>query len=370
MSLKYKKELIRTSPVYKMSLGKNARYREEALQAGALVFQSEKRLYDAVVKGGPEEVRAAAIAVKGVEYPKANAPEKAWKVWVRTIGTFNDLPNHSLILHWEADEDKLHWGVVGSDKFLLAREETNDFGQTGYIFHRALLDGWHTRSVNDVPLSNIHPAARSLAINMATLNLVQTDPDFFRALILDEDLSEWIERPDWREAAAKKNWHPKPIRKLRAERRKLRVTQEVEEAAEFAIAEAAAWDEVSRMARTAVKTATYANGQTKLVTVKAKDIEFTREELEDEIAFLLKQQKYRCALTHHKFRSPEENPHLKMSLDRRDSARGYVPGNLQVVTRAANFYKSASDQEDWALKEDALYRMAVAIKKRRNSDAG
>ncbi len=369
MSLKLKKQQVRTSPVYKMSLGKNARYREEALRAGALVFQSEKRLYDAVVEGAPEEVRRAAIAVKTAEYPKANAPENAWKVWVRTIGTFNELPNHSLILHWEADEDKLHWGIVGSDKFRLAREETNDFGQTGYIFHRALLDGWHTRSVNDVPLSNIPPAARSLAINMATLNLVQTDPDFFRALILDEDLSEWIERPEWQVAAKTKNWHPKPVRKLRTERRKLRVTQDVEEAAEFTIAESEAWAEISRMATTAVKTATYANGQTKLVTVKAKEIEFSREELEDEIAFLLKKQANRCALTHHKFRNPEQNPHLRMSLDRKDSSQGYIPGNLQVVTRAANFYKSASDEADWALKEEALFRMAVGIKRRRESNA-
>jgi hypothetical protein len=43
-----------------------------------------------------------------------------------------------------------------------------------------------------------------------------------------------------------------------------------------------------------------------------------------------------------------------------------VPGNLQIVTRAANFFKSASDDADWALKAAAMERMAIAIQQRRN----
>jgi hypothetical protein len=44
------------------------------------------------------------------------------------------------------------------------------------------------------------------------------------------------------------------------------------------------------MAATAAHTAAYANGQTVLTTAKSKDISFTREDLEDEIASLLKVQ--------------------------------------------------------------------------------
>ena len=123
--------------------------------------------------------------------------------------------------------------------------------------------------------------------------------------------------------------------------------------------------EIARMANTAVRTAAYANGQTELRTVKPKDIGFTRAELEEEIVYLLDQQCRRCALTGLSFRPNETNPHLKLSLDRKNSSLGYVPGNLQIVTRAANFYKSASDASDWQLKEDALYRVAVAIHRRR-----
>ncbi len=58
-----------------------------------------------------------------------------------------------------------------------------------------------------------------------------------------------------------------------------------------------------------------------------------------------------------------------MSLDRKDSSKGYEPGNLQVVTRAANFYKSASDDADWALKAAALEQMAIAIQAKRKARA-
>ncbi len=56
-----------------------------------------------------------------------------------------------------------------------------------------------------------------------------------------------------------------------------------------------------------------------------------------------------------------------MSLDRKDSSKGYVAGNLQVVTRAANFYKSASDEADWVMKAKALEHMAAAIQRRRKA---
>lgn len=369
MSLKLLKSLVESAPIYKMSLGKNARYRVEALDVGALVFQSEQKLYDAVVSGIPSEIERAGLGVKTDEYKNANAPRGAWSIWTRTIETFRDLPENALVLHWEGVEDRLHWGLVGPGPYRRERAELNDFGQDGYVFHRGLRDGWQTSSVNGVPISDIHPKARALAINLATLNSVRTDPDYFRALILDLDTSEWSQRPEWVAVARAKGWHAKPVSVLRTARRKTAVTPDVEEAADHVLREADFLDDIARMAGTAVRTAAYANGQTELRLVKAKDIGFTRAELEEEIAHLLSQQRRRCALTDHVFRPAETNPHLKLSLDRKNSSLGYVAGNLQVVTRAANFYKSASDEADWALKEDALFRMAVAIDRKRKRGA-
>jgi len=118
--------------------------------------------------------------------------------------------------------------------------------------------------------------------------------------------------------------------------------------------------EFHRMARTAEQTAAYANGQTKMVTVKNKDMDFSPAEIRKVIGDLFAACP-RCALTGYDFRLPTTNPHLKMSLDRKDSSRGYEPGNVQIVTRAANFYKSASDEGDWALKAHALRQMAATM---------
>ena len=98
-----------------------------------------------------------------------------------------------------------------------------------------------------------------------------------------------------------------------------------------------------------------------------KEIGFSRAELEAEIAALLARQHRRCALISHLFKAGDPNPHLRASLDRIDSGRGYVAGNLQVVTRAANFFKSASDAEDWALKAKAMEKMAFAMQQARKA---
>ncbi len=51
--------------------------------------------------------------------------------------------------------------------------------------------GWRQTSVGGVPLSNLRPKARDLSVNQATLNVVQTDPGYFKALITDSDTSAW-----------------------------------------------------------------------------------------------------------------------------------------------------------------------------------
>lgn len=349
---------VRSANIYKMSLGKSARYRSEASGSEALVFQSEVELYDAVAAGDEASIALAGSKVRADRYPNGNAPTAAWAVWVRTIRTFRSLPPGTVVLHWEADLDHLHWGLVADAPFAQVRTELNDFGQDGYVFHRSLIGGWRRASVNDVPISNLHPKARSLAINMATLNQVQTDADYFRAVLLDENVEAWTALPDWSAAARAAGWHPKPVEALRRTYRRKLVTDQVLDIADHFDAE------IRRLAETAVRTAAYANGQTVLRTVKEKTIGFSRQELE-EIGDLLREQRHRCALTTYDFRRVSGNPHLRPSLDRIDSSRGYVAHNLQIVTRAAHFFKSASDEADWIDKADALERMALAIQRRR-----
>ncbi|WP_319545929.1 hypothetical protein [Ruegeria conchae] len=355
------RSIIDTAPIYKMSLGKSAAYEEEALERGALLFQTEAQLYDAVVAGDQAQIATAGALVKSENYPDAGAPPNAWGVWAANIRTFLDLEADSLILHWEAKRDQLYWGVIDQYPIEYLRDEESMQGQAGYFFERKLKDGWQSTSIHDVPLSNIHPKARNLAINMATINLVQTDADFFRAVLADEPIDEWTDRQDWKEAAQKSGWHPKPVAHLKKLYRERIVTPTVRKVADDFE------QEVKRMAGTAMKTVQYANGQSVLTTVKEKNTDLTREELEEEIGRLFVGQEFQCALTRYDFRKKTENKHLFPSLDRIDSSLGYISGNLQIVTRAANFYKSASDAEDWAEKALALEKMAIAIQKYRKA---
>lgn len=357
--------LVGTADIYKISLGRNATLREEALKHGALVFASEKTLFEAVMAGDETAIARAGRNVRDAKYPRAGVPEHAYMVWRRNIETFCSLPDDTLVVHWDAKKDRLFWGISG-DAYERAREEPNDYGQTMYILHRGLVGGWRSTSLAGDALTDIHPRARDYAVNRATINRVIGEAGYFRALIRDEDTTSWEQQADWREKAKAAGWRPKDKTALRAARRKKTITPEIEEAAAHVLDEI---EEIKRMAATAVHTAAYANGQTVLTTVKNKDIGFTREEIEEEIARLLKDQGHCCALTGYDFRQGNTNPHLKMSLDRKDSDKGYVEGNLQVVTRAANFYKSASDEKDWALKAMALERMAIAIQKRRKASA-
>lgn len=356
--------------MYKMSLGKEACYRQEALDQGVLVFESERRFYDAVVAEDEGAILAAGRQVRSENYPQANAPDGAISVWKQGVVTFRSLPRRSIVVHWESDQDHLYWGVVDGG-FEEVREESDEYGQLGIILHRPLDGAWRRTSIGDVSLSNLHPKARDAAVNMATVNRVLTHVDYLRALIVDEDTSAWEKRPDWvaKANSVKGGWHPKPRAMLLAERRRKLATPLVVETADLWEVDGDYWKaEIARMATTALHTAQYANGQTVLTIVKNKDIAFsTRGELEEEIAALLKVQKHQCALTGYRFREDDHNPHLRPSLDRKDSNLGYVPGNLQVVTRAANFFKSASNDEDWKLKAEAIFQMALGMQERRKS---
>jgi len=140
------------------------------------------------------------------------------------------------------------------------------------------------------------------------------------------------------------------------------------EAVDYFFKEVDLYDEIKRMAATAMQTAAYSNGQLIVAEVKSKDTNFVdRYEMEVEIEKLLRINDYRCALTGYDFRRFSNNPHLKPSLDRKDSGLGYIKGNIQVVTRAANFYKSASDEADWKLKAKAMRQMALAMQQRRGA---
>ena len=98
------------------------------------------------------------------------------------------------------------------------------------------------------------------------------------------------------------------------------------------------------------KTTQHANGQLQERNVKNKEFRFRNElELEQHIIDLIKMQDGMCALTDLPLEMDEVygDKELFCSLDRIDSDGHYEAGNLQVVCRFANRWKSDSDDREF-----------------------
>lgn len=91
------------------------------------------------------------------------------------------------------------------------------------------------------------------------------------------------------------------------------------------------------------------NGQIVERTVKNKEVGMSSSELEKFIAALLDIQGNRCALTGIPFHFHGSNVdrNLLPSVDRIDSNGHYEAGNLQIVCQFINFWKGASDNEEF-----------------------
>lgn len=91
------------------------------------------------------------------------------------------------------------------------------------------------------------------------------------------------------------------------------------------------------------------NGQIVERTIKNKESGHSAQELEALLAELLDLQEKRCALTGipFHFHGPNADSNLLPSPDRIDSHGHYVRGNIQIVCRFVNFWKGASDNEEF-----------------------
>jgi hypothetical protein len=102
--------------------------------------------------------------------------------------------------------------------------------------------------------------------------------------------------------------------------------------------------------RTGVQsTVANSNGQIVLKTVKNKELRMEAEELELYLAALLARQGYKCALTGIRLQAHGTftDKNLKPSLDRINSDGHYERGNLQVVCQFVNFWKGATENEEF-----------------------
>lgn len=227
------------------------------------------------------------------------------------------------------EKDDLWWTITRPGGVTVTLEpafKPAQVGQQIYVSHKPA-DAWSNRSRKGTPLKwqALHAKAHEFLFTEGTLQQLKPDNAAYAlALIAGEDLDVWHATPAWRakEATAKKG----PVTFFDARRRA-----------------------VVRMVMTARDTVAQANGQQVLRTIKRKEIRFTTpQQFEEYVAALIASQDGLCAITglELQFDGDHDDPALLCSLDRIDSDGHYEAGNLQVVCKFINRWKSdAKDAE-------------------------
>jgi hypothetical protein len=117
------------------------------------------------------------------------------------------------------------------------------------------------------------------------------------------------------------------------------------------------------MAFQAASAAATSNGQQVLITKKNKDLLVPKDELKNIIREQLQKQKKACALTgiRLQFKGDHTDPCRLASLDRIDSNKHYEPGNLQIVCRFINQWKSSMPDFEFRRLLDLVRNPTEAI---------
>lgn len=171
-------------------------------------------------------------------------------------------------------------------------------------------------------LQSLHPKARGFLFNESTLvALSESNANYIRALIDGDDLTHWHNQASW-------------VEKLASSKHGTTYLVDAREKS------------VIGMVTTAIETVKGANGQLVERRVKLKTLGFESEpEFQQYVRNLIRDQEGYCAISglQLQYATLADDKELLASLDRIDSAGHYARGNLQVVCRFINRWKSDDD---------------------------
>ncbi|WP_375754299.1 hypothetical protein [Corallococcus exercitus] len=251
-------------------------------------------------------------------------PTKAVASRWYNLATIISETNGDLWLHHEKDD--LWWTTTlpGAPDVLLDTElRPSHLSERVFLMHKPATP-WSNRSKTGSPLrwNALHPRARDFLFIQGTFHELSGDnAAYAEALVAGDDIEPWHRRPSWK--ARSQGSGKGAVTAFTGKRRA-----------------------VVRMAMTAIGTTASSNGQQVLRTVKNKELRFaSQHELEGYISALVDSQDGLCALTglRLQYDGESDDPELLCSLDRIDSSGHYEAGNLQVVCRFANRWKSDGD---------------------------
>lgn len=296
----------------------------ECLKRGTIATVNEVKAFELWKRGDREAYITTRMEGLTIAGKKPTRPVAAR--WYNLMTTINESAGDVWI---HRDGARLWWTrTTNEPSSFYERVEPVPPRRQVVVCHKPC-DPWRNVSETGAGLfwDALHPKAKDFLSTEATLQRLSADyAAYALALIRSDDVERWHALPAWKaKVAASKGKH--------------------EGVKVYGGMEKTIW----RMAETAFHTVAYANGQQAQKTVKNKDCHFdSKTALENHIRDLLEVQEHQCAITSLglNYDDPDEDPELRASLDRIDSASHYAPGNLQVVCRFVNRWKGAdSDAE-------------------------
>jgi hypothetical protein len=193
---------------------------------------------------------------------------------------------------------------------------------------RKSCEPWRKTTLTGKPLiwDALHPKARYFLFMEATfVSLSPQNAVYAGSLLSGDSLEKWHQLPGWVQVRDQAN-------------KKGGTVYDDKELTFF------------RMAHTALQTTKYSNGQIVQATVRSKDFGFKDvDALFTYIKTIFEFQEGHCALTSipMELDRRQDDQELSCSLDRIDSAKGYEEGNLQIVCKFANRWKSSSNDTEF-----------------------
>lgn len=226
-------------------------------------------------------------------------------------------------LHRSGDE--IWWTVSGAAPADYV-EEHDPSGARTFVFRKQCAP-WSNKDLKGRPLrwSALHPKARNILSTQSTqITLSGENKSYTESLLTGQSLEAWHDAKDWREA----------LMKVGAGVGKT-----------FSARERAIWRMVASVKNTVVSS----NGQVVERVVKNKDLLITEDELSKLLDELIDDQEGMCAISDIPLQLDGEETDKQMlcSLDRIDSSGHYERGNLQLVCRFINKWKSADEDYEF-----------------------
>lgn len=216
-------------------------------------------------------------------------------------------------------KEEIWWTVSGEDAADISKISGPPADAQVTIKKRSL--GWSKANKMGAVLlwDALHPKARDFLFTEGTLQQLNHDyAHYAHALVSGLPLTDWHERPLW---ATKLQLARKPGGKTFDAKSRT----------------------IVRMAMTALQTVNASNGQLVNHHIKNKNLGFDdQSQLEAYILKVFDDQEGLCAVTEIPMQldNEDEDKNLRCSLDRIDSSKHYEPGNLQIVCRFINNWKS------------------------------